>query len=70
MTDADINGAKYRDYVTRLKEGDKCIIQKDADAETLRRRGYVGVFRYSDLQLGDDGSIGLNIIARVADPKK
>ena len=61
---------KWPDYVARLHECDRVIIQKDTDPDTLRRDGYIGVFRFTNLDVREDGSIALRIIERLADAKR
>jgi len=61
---------KWPDYVARLRECDRAIIQKDADPITLRRSGYIGVFRFADLDVREDGAIALKIVERLSDAKR
>lgn len=69
MKGAKLDGAKYTAYVERLRSCDRAIMQKDTDSVTLRRGGYVGVFRFTDLDVRQDGSISLEIVERIADFK-
>jgi hypothetical protein len=67
MTGVSVDGKRYRDYVDALRGSDLVILQRDASAQ-LERDGYIGIFHFKDLILGEDGSIGLTIIDRYADP--
>jgi len=68
MQGADLNGKRYQDFLTALQSSDKVVMQRDIPG-TFTRNGYVGVFFFKDLVVGDDGSIGLTLTGRYADPK-
>jgi hypothetical protein len=68
MTGAKTDGKRYEEYLEALQRESEVIVQKDKPG-TLDRAGYVGIFTFRDLFVGDDGSVGLTLIARVADPQ-
>ena len=70
MDGVDADGAKYVEYVAALRAGDRAIIQRDAGPDDLSRAGYVGVFRYADLEIGEDHSIALRLTERIASPRR
>jgi hypothetical protein len=70
MTDVDQDGAKYREYVDALRARDRVVLQRDAGPGDLNRKGYVGIFRHADLEIGDDGPISLRLVERVANPAR
>jgi hypothetical protein len=68
MTAAKTDGRRYRDLLSALRAHDLVVVQRDAPGG-LERDGYVGVFRFRDLAVGDDGAIRLTLVERYADPK-
>lgn len=63
-------GTKRLDELLKaLRENDLVVVQRDADPETLARDGYVGVFRFADLQFDEATGISLRFTGRYADPK-
>jgi hypothetical protein len=69
MVGAKLDGAKYRSFVEALASGDRAIMQNTPDRSTFARKGYVGLFRYEDFVIDDDGAITLRIVERLADPR-
>ena len=68
MTSAAIDGIRYQTFVEALKTYNEVVIQVDAAPGDFSRVGYVGVFSFSDLIIGEDGSIALKIVDRLYDP--
>lgn len=66
----DRDGEKYLEYVARLRETDRVVLQEDREDGSLARADYIGVFRFSDLAVAEDGAISLKLVARVADPRR
>lgn len=69
MAGVNLQGARYVDYAARLRQTDRAIIQRDADPDSLTRDGYLGVFRFVDLEIAAAGAISLKIVERIADAK-
>ena len=69
MPGAKVDGKRYAELVEALRDHDKVVLQRDTDPISLARDGYVGVFHFKDLIVGADGSIGLTLTSRYADPK-
>ena len=65
MTKVKLDGDKYRRLAQALRENDVAVMQRDAGDDGLSRDGYIGIFSYSDLAIGDDGSISLKLVDRV-----
>jgi len=66
MEGVKLDGKRYRDLVDALKTYDLAVVQRDA-GENLDRDGYVGVFRFKDLEIGPGGEISLILTERFAD---
>ena len=56
---------KQARLVAALIENDMAVLQRDADAETRARDGFIGIFSYKDLDIGEDGSIRLTFVDRI-----
>ena len=52
-----------------LRENDPAVIQRDKDAVSLARNGYVGVFRFKDLIIDYKHGLKLTLTEHCADPK-
>lgn len=65
-------GSKRLDSLEQaLRENDLAVIQKDSDAVSLRRVGYVGVFRFKDLIFDTaTGEFSLTLTEKYAEAKK
>ena len=59
MENAATGGARYQSLVNALTTFDEIIMQKDG--EGFAREGYIGVFNFDNLSIGDDGSISLTL---------
>lgn len=68
MDGASVGGARYAELVGALRDHDEAVIQRDKSRDDFSRAGYVGVFRFKDLAIGQDGSIRLTLVERTADP--
>ena len=68
MTGAKVEGKRHAEYIEALRREDLLILQRDK-AGSLERDGYIGIFTFKDLVVGDDGSVELTIVARYADPQ-
>lgn len=59
---------RHADLVEALRRTDRAVVQRDRpEGATATRDGYVGVFRFEGLVIGDDGSITLKLVERVAE---
>ncbi len=67
MTAAKTDGKRYAEYVDALHREPMVIIQRDKP-NSFERDGYVGIFYFKDLKVGEDSSIRLTLTARYADP--
>lgn len=65
MIGAKIDGKRYADFVNALCSHDKVIVQKTAEDGSFARLGYIGVFRFDKLEIGEDGSISLRLVERL-----
>jgi len=65
MDHAKLDGKRYRDFVQALQGNDTAIMQKTATDGSFSRLGYVGLFRYQDVVVGEDGSVALTITERL-----
>jgi len=68
MTGAKLDGKRYLEFVEALRVKDLVILQKDKPGG-FERESYIGIFTFSNLAIGDDGSISLKLIDRYASPK-
>jgi hypothetical protein len=65
MKDAKTDGEKHRRLTDALVANDVAVMQRDADDARMSPDGYIGLFSYKDLAIGDDGSIKLTFVDRV-----
>ncbi|MBT8417351.1 MAG: hypothetical protein KJO42_07910 [Silicimonas sp.] len=65
MEGVDLKGARYTDFIGALKDSDTVVMQKSKDDGTLARLGYIGVFKFKDLDVADDGAVSLTITERL-----
>lgn len=61
---------KVQALIEALQDNDLFVLQADADPETLARKGYIGVFRFTDLRVHPEDGLSLRITERYADPKR
>jgi hypothetical protein len=67
MAGAKIDGARYTEFVQALRDHDRVVIQRDKPG-TFDRDGYVGVFKFTSLEIRPDGAVSLILTERLADP--
>ena len=66
MDGAKLDGAKHDRLVAALQAGDVAVMQRDTPGDpALSRDGFVGLFSFKDLEIGEDGSIRLTFVDRV-----
>ncbi|MGR3343432.1 MAG: hypothetical protein ACU0DI_09460 [Paracoccaceae bacterium] len=65
MKGAKTEGKRYTDFIAALNAHDRAIMQRTAEDGSFARLGYVGVFRFNNLAVGDDGSVSLTIFERL-----
>jgi predicted xylose isomerase-like sugar epimerase len=70
MTGVDVATKRYVEYVQKLRESDRVVVQRDKGQGSLERDGYVGVFSFKDLQVDPEGPIEMRLTARVANARK
>jgi len=70
MVDVDVTTKRYLDYVAKLRESDRVVVQRDKGKGSLERDGYVGVFSFRDLEVDPAGPVSMRLIARVASARK
>ncbi len=70
MGGVDLAAKRYIDYVAKLRESDRVVVQRDKGDGSLEREGYVGVFSFKDLVVDPSGPIALTLTARVANSRK
>lgn len=70
MEGVDLASKRYVDYVAKLGDTDRVVVQRDKGAGSLEREGYVGVFAFKDLLVHPEGPIELRLTARVANARK
>lgn len=68
MNGAKLDGKRYQEFVEALRNEPLVVMQRDVPGK-FDRDGYIGVFTFKDLSIGKDGSIGLSLVERYADPK-
>ena len=61
---------RYQEFEDALKTHDLAVIQRDGDPITLSRDGYVGVFRFANLQIDYSSGIRLRFTERYASPQR
>ncbi len=62
-------GARYLARIAALRMHDLAVMQRDGGPK-MERDGYLGVFRFRNLVIGEDGAISLDLVERYADPKR
>ena len=65
MEGAKSDGAKHKRLTDALAANDIAVMQRDADDEGATKNGYIGLFSYKDLEIGEDGSNKLVLVDRV-----
>lgn len=61
---------RFEELIDALKTHDLAVVQRDADPVTLARNGYVGVFRFKDLEVDlETLELRLQLVERYADPR-
>ncbi len=70
MEGVDVATKRYVDYVAKLRESDRVVVQRDKGQGSLERDGYVGVFTFKDLMVDPTGPIQMTLTARVANSRK
>ena len=65
MERAKTDAAKHKRLAEALAANDVAVMQRDADEDALTKDGYIGLFSYKDLEIGEDGSIKLVLVDRV-----
>ena len=66
MDGANITGKRYADYVEALRSKDRVVMQKTAGDGDFTRRGYIGVFRFTGLDVDEStGAIGMKLVERL-----
>jgi len=70
MVGVDTATKRYLDYVAKLRESDRVVVQRDKGQGSLERDGYVGVFSFKDLQVDPAGPIEMRLTARLASSRK
>lgn len=68
MVGVKLDGKRYQTFLAALRASDLVVMQRDTPGE-LSRAGYVGVFHFKDLLIGEKGSIALQLTERYADPR-
>ena len=70
MAGVDLRGRRYLDYVARLQETDRVVVQRDKGKGSLERDGYVGVFSFRELLVDPAGPVEMQLTARIASARK
>jgi hypothetical protein len=70
MVGVDLGAKRYVDYIAKLQETDRVVVQRDKGQGSLERDGYVGVFSFKDLKVDPDGPVEMTLTARVASSRK
>ena len=65
MEGAKVEGAKHKRLTEALAANDVAVMQRDAGDGSFSRNGYIGLFSYRDLEIGEDGSIKLVLVDRI-----
>lgn len=68
MEGAKLDGKRYSEFVAALRAHDAVVLQKDKEG-SFEREAYIGVFGFTDLDVGADGAIRLTLTKRLADPR-
>lgn len=70
MAGVDTASKRYTDYVAKLLESDRVVVQRDKGDGNLDREGYVGVFGFKDLRVHPGGPIEMRLTSRIASARK
>lgn len=70
MTGINVLSPRYVEYVAKLQETDRVVVQRDKGNGSLERDGYVGVFSFGQLSVDPTGPIEMTIVARTANARK
>lgn len=70
MVGVDVHARRYLDYVARLQETDRVVVQRDKGKGSLERDSYIGVFSFSNLSVDPAGPVEMKLVARTANPRK
>ncbi len=65
MNGVSTHWKRYQTFIEALQTHDCVVLQKTADDGSFARLGYIGVFRFTDLKVGADGSISLKLLERM-----
>ncbi len=65
MAEVGADGEKHRRLTDALIANDVAVMQRTTTDGAFTRDGYVGLFSYGDLEIGDDGSIKLTLTGLV-----
>jgi hypothetical protein len=66
MTGVDVTSKRYLEYVAKLQETDRVVVQRDKGNGSLARDGYVGVFSFQQLSIDSDGPVEMKLVSRTA----
>jgi hypothetical protein len=66
----DVLAKRYVDYVAKLQETDRVVVQRDKGQGSLERDGYIGVFSFKDLKVDPAGPIEMRLTSRLASALK
>jgi hypothetical protein len=69
MEGVDRSKKRFSEYAEALRRYDRVVLQRDAGGGDLSRNGYIGVFRFDNLEILDAQPVRLRLLERVADPK-
>lgn len=64
-----VGSKRLAEFERALRENCLVIIQRDKDAVSLARDGYVGVFHFTDLKFDENSEMSLTLTDRYASPK-
>jgi len=70
MQGVDVGAKRYLDYVAKLQQTDRVVVQRDKGNGSLERDGYVGVFRFRDLLVDPGGPVAMQLTERLASARK
>jgi len=70
MTGVSVLSKRYLEYVAKLQETDRVVVQRDKGNGSLVRDGYVGVFSFRHLLIDSAGPVEMTLVARTANARK
>lgn len=70
MIGVDVGSRRYLEYVARLQETDRVVVQRDKRNGSRARDGYVGVFSFRHLLVDPAGPVEMKLVARIANARK